>query len=298
MSTDGWRFEVRDPLGRVPARRELGLLASWCFNVRERAGQVAAVVGWVAHVTVDEWGFRAVKLRGADIEVLRQLRHLAAENPGSTKLESPWSPPIRRVWKPLHVAVVAEMDRQRFLLANLEAGFDDAAARVVPDRVEDDCPGDGWRHQMRAALGRAPLMTGGYEDELERLALSCFDLAKASAGQVEAAVNSVGHAALEERGWRAVKLQDASIDELQSLRIITAVHRGGPEWPQRVEGEGRHQHEQRVADLNPSPGLAWSPEVRDVWAEALDAVCAEGDRRNDELDDVDASWRLLAQVPR
>ena len=74
------------------------------------------------------------------------------------------------------------------------------------------------------------------------------------------------------------------------LRIIAAVHRGGPVWPRRVEGEGRQEHERRVAEATPpSPGLAWSLQTRDVWAEMLDAICAEGDRRGYQLDDLDLS---------
>ena len=46
------------------------------------------------------------------------------------------------------------------------------------------------------------------------------------------------------------------------------------------------------------PGSAWSPEVRDVWAEVLDAVCAEEDRRKDETDDLQATWHLPAATPQ
>ena len=50
-----------------------------------------------------------------------------------------------------------------------------------------------------------PSVTEDDEDELNRLASYCYDTAKAVGGQVEVVMNSLGHAAVEEWGWRKVK---------------------------------------------------------------------------------------------
>ena len=51
------------------------LLAPYCFDTTDKAtGQVAAVVGWLGHAAVEEWGWRKVKLRAADAGALQSLR--------------------------------------------------------------------------------------------------------------------------------------------------------------------------------------------------------------------------------
>ena len=99
-------------------------------------------------------------------------------------------------------------------------------------------------------------------------------------------MNSLGHAVVEESGWRLVNLRDATDDELQSLRVIAGVHRVRSEWFRTDDG-GR-------VTVEAKPVALWSLPLRDVWAEALVAVCDEGDRRRDEIDNLNASWGLPA----
>ena len=59
MIVEGWRSEVRDLLAQVPDRAELDRLASHCFDTAAKAdGQFAAVVNFLAHAAVEEWGWR------------------------------------------------------------------------------------------------------------------------------------------------------------------------------------------------------------------------------------------------
>ena len=118
--------------------------------------------------------------------------------------------------------------------------------------------------------------------EARRLAPYCFDTTDKATGQVAAVVGWLGHAAVEEWGWRKVKLGAADAGALQSLRIITLLHRGSAEW-YRVDGEP-------VPPVETDPVSPWSPPVRQVWAAVLDAVCNEQDRAKDEADDLEASF--------
>ena len=119
-------------------------------------------------------------------------------------------------------------------------------------------------------------MTEDDEDELGRLASYCFDAAKAADGQVAAVVGWLGHAAMEEGGWRTVDLRGAGTAELDRLRIVAAVHRGRSEWR-------RDADEMVPIEMDPRP-----------WSQPVRAVCDEQDRRKDETDDLAASWRQPA----
>ena len=124
------------------------------------------------------------------------------------------------------------------------------------------------------------------------MAKACFDAAKAKAGQVAAVENRLAHAAVEEWGWRKVQLEGAPATELDLLRIFTGVHRGGAEWL-RI---GEEREDLVAVQVKPAP---WSPEEAcDVYAAVLAAVCAEGARVADEIDDLEASWRLPAATPQ
>ena len=118
--------------------------------------------------------------------------------------------------------------------------------------------------------------------EARRLAPYCFDTTDKATGQVAAVVGWLGHAAVEEWGWRKVKLGAGDAGALQSLRIITLLHRGSAEW-YRVDGEP-------VPPVETDPVSPWSPPVRQVWAAVLDAVYDEQDRAKDEADDLEASF--------
>ena len=117
------------------------------------------------------------------------------------------------------------------------------------------------------------------DGELGRLALHCFDYAAKATGQVAAVVGWLGHAAVEEWGWRKVKLRAADAGALQSLRIITLLHRGSAEW-YRVDGEP-------VPPVETDPVSPWSPPVRQVWAAVYDAGYDEQDCAKDEADDLE-----------
>ena len=126
--------------------------------------------------------------------------------------------------------------------------------------------------------------------EARRLAPYCFDTTDKATGQVAAVVGWLGHAAVEEWGWRKVKLRAADAGALQSLRIITLLHRGSAEW-YRVDGEP-------VPPVETDPVSPWSPPVRQVWAAVYDAVYDEQDRAKDEADDLEASFCLPAAAPQ
>ena len=126
--------------------------------------------------------------------------------------------------------------------------------------------------------------------EARRLAPYCFDTTDKATGQVAAVVGWLGHAAVEEWGWRNVDLRAADAGALQSLRIITLLHRGSAEW-YRVDGEP-------VPPVETDPVSPWSPPVRQVWAAVLDAVCNEQDCAKDEPDDLEASFCLPAAAPQ
>ena len=144
---------------------------------------------------------------------------------------------------------------------------------------------EGWRSEVRDLLTRVP--DGA---EARRLAPYCFDTTDEATGQVAAVVGWLGHAAVEEWGWRKVDLRAADAGALQSLRIITLLHRGSAEW-YRVDGEP-------VPPVETDPVSPWSPPVRQVWAAVYDAVCDEQDRAKDEPDDLEASFCLPAAAPQ
>ena len=129
-----------------------------------------------------------------------------------------------------------------------------------------------------------------HRDELRRLASWCFDAAEARGGQSASVLNWLAHAGVEEWGWRKVKLRAADAGALQSLRIITLLHRGSAEW-YRIDGEP-------VPPVETDPVSPWSPPVRQVWAAVYDAVCNEQDRAKDDPDDLEASFSLPAAAPQ
>ena len=79
-------------------------------------------------------------------------------------------------------------------------------------------------------------------------------------------------------------VEAATDEESRSLVIIASVLRGETEWSQEnglLIGTAK----------TPNP---WSPEIREMWTEVLNAVAAEQDRRLDSLDALEATWRLPA----
>ena len=79
-------YEVRDLLAQVPDGAEARRLAPYCFDTTDKAtGQVAAVVGWLGHAAVEEWGWRKVDLRAGDAGALQSLRIITLLHRGSAE---------------------------------------------------------------------------------------------------------------------------------------------------------------------------------------------------------------------
>ena len=110
--------------------------------------------------------------------------------------------------------------------------------------------------------------------EMARLASHCGDEERAAADLYVAVLGWLGMAVWEKSTWRRVKLRGAAAEELQRLRIVTALRRGRVDWC-RVDGE-------LIPPVETDPVSPWSQPVRQAWAAVLFAVCDEEDRAKDD----------------